>query len=194
VAAGGIALPTPLRLAYLDQVLAAYQERYGEPLPTDLWSIHLFTLREEAGSWGIGIPPGMDATAGALYEIADHGDVELLKGYVVAFRHWMAENGYGDKPLAVTEFGLLLPADYGFPPEFVAQYMRDSFTYLLTARGEDGVAADGGHLVQFAFWYILYDDGAYPTGNLLDGAGGLTPLGEAMSRFLAQLTADAAPP
>ena len=184
IAAGGIALPTPLRLAYLDRVLAAYQAQYGEPLPADLWSIHLFTLREEAGSWGIGIPPGMAETAGELYEIADHGDLDILKGHVVRFRGWMAANGYGDRPLAVTEFGILLPEDYGFPPEFVQQYLRDSFTYLLTATGEEGLVADGGRLVQVAFWYILYDDGDYPTGNLYDApADRLTPLGETMAQF-----------
>jgi hypothetical protein len=190
IAAGGIALPTPLRLAYLDRVLTAYKAAYGEPLPADLWSIHLFTLREEAGSWGIGIPPGMSATAGEPYEIADHGDLDVLKGHVVRFREWMAANGYGDRPLAVTEFGILLPEDYGFPPDFVQEYMRDTFTWLLTATGETGLAADGGRLVQVAFWYILYDDGAYPTGNLYDApAGQLTPLGEAFAPFVNELSA-----
>lgn len=185
IVAGGIALPTPLRLAYLDRVLAAYQAQYGEPLPADLWSIHLFTLREEAGSWGIGIPPGMAETTGELYEIADHGDLDILKTHVVRFRGWMAANGYGDRPLAVTEFGILLPEDYGFPPAFVQQYLRDAFSYLLTATGEEGLAADGGRLVQVAFWYILYDDGDYPTGNLYDApADRLTPLGETLAQFV----------
>ena len=184
IVAGGIALPTPLRLAYLDEVLRIYQERYGEPLPADMWSVHLFILREEKNSWGIDIPPGMDATSGQLYEIEDHGDVDLVKTYVTAFRDWMAANGYGDKPLAVTEFGILLPEDYGFPPAFVQNYLTETFTYFLTATGENGLAADGGHLVQYAFWYSLYDEGAYPTGNLYDARQGvLTPLGQAFIRF-----------
>ncbi len=185
VGAGGIALPTPLRMAYLDAVLATYQERFGEPLPADLWSIHLFVLREEADSWGIGIPPGMDATAGELYGIEDHGDFELAKGYVESFRAWMAANGYGDKPLAVTEFGILLPEDYGFPPEFVQAYLIESYDYFRTATGENGLASDGGRLVQYAFWYSLYDPSAYMTGNLYDGAGGgLTPLGEVFKTYV----------
>ncbi len=184
IGAGGIALPTPLRLAYLDDVLRIYQERYGEPLPADLWSVHLFILREEKDSWGIDIPPGMEATTGQLYEIADHGDVELVKMYVTAFRDWMAANGYGDRPLAVTEFGILLPQDYGFPPTLVQNYLTETFTYFLTATGENGLAADGGRLVQYAFWYSLYDEGAYPTGNLYDvPQGALTPLGQALIRF-----------
>ena len=188
VGAGGIALPTPLRLAYLDEVLRIYRETYDEELPADLWSIHLFILREERGSWGIDIPPGMDAISGELYEIEDHGNIELVKQYVAAFRGWMAANGYADKPLAVTEFGILLPEDYGFPPEFVQDYLRQTYDYFLTATGEDGLAADGGRLVQVAFWYSLFDEGAYPTGNLYDARrGALTPLGEAFIRYTEEL-------
>ncbi len=188
VGAGGIALPTPLRLAYLDDVLAAYQARYGGPLPADLWAIHLFILREEAGSWGIDIPPGMEATAGELYEIADHGDLVLMQGYVVAFRDWLAANGYGDRPLAVTEFGLLFPEDYGFPPAFVQAYMTKAFDYFRTATGPAGLAADGGRLVQYAFWFSLYDDGDYRTGNLYDAERDvLTPLGEVYRDYVAGL-------
>lgn len=184
IGAGGIALPTPLRLAYLDDVLRIYRERYGESLPADLWSVHLFILREEKDSWGIDIPPGMAPTTGQLYEIEDHGDVELVKAYVTDFRDWMAANGYSDKPLAVTEFGILLPEDYGFPPAFVQNYLSETFTYFLTATGKNGLATDGGRLVQYAFWYSLYDEGAYPTGNLYDAQQGvLTPLGQAFIRF-----------
>lgn len=185
IGAGGISLPTPLRLAYLDRVLQHYRQRYGEPMPVDLWAIHLFTLREEAESWGIGIPPGMTETSGRLYEIEDHGDIELMKGHVVGFREWMAANGYGDRPLAVTEFGILLPEDYGFPPEFVQNYMTEAFEYFRTATGDDGLAADGGRLVQYAFWYSLYDEGEYKTGNLFDGeTGELTTLGRAFIRYV----------
>ena len=185
IGAGGIALPTPLRLAYLDDVLRIYDEKYGEPLPADLWSIHLFILREEKDSWGIDIPPGRSETAGELYEIEDHGDIELVKAYTEAFRDWMVANGYGDKPLAVTEFGILLPEDYGFPPEFVRQYLEETFEYFRSATGEHGLTSDGGRLVQYAFWYSLYDEGAYPTGNLYDAERGvLTPLGEAFVRYI----------
>ena len=188
VSAGGIALPTPLRLAWLDEVLRIYRETYGHDLPADLWSIHLFILREERDSWGIDIPPGMDETEGELYEIEDHGNVELVKQYVVAFRGWMAANGYADRPLAVTEFGILLPEDYGFPPEFVQNYMQQTYDYFLTATGEDGLAADDGRLVQYAFWYSIFDEGAYPTGNLYDARRGvLTPLGEAFIRYTESL-------
>lgn len=89
----------------------------------------------------------------------------------------------------MTEFGILLPEDYGFPPEFVQNYMRQTYDYFLTATGEDGLAADDGRLVQYAFWYSLFDEGAYPTGNLYDARrGALTPLGEAFVRYIEELT------
>lgn len=188
VAAGGIALPTPLRLRYLDSVLAHYEATYGEPLPADLWHIHTFTLREELDSWGIGIPPGMAETSGMLYEIEDHGRVDLLMAHIQTFREWMAANGYAGAPLAVTEFGILLPEDYGFPIEFVGQYMREAFDFFRSATGENGPAADGGRLVQYWFWYSLYDAGAYPTGNLFDGARQeVTTLGTMYQDYIREL-------
>ena len=157
-------------------------------MPADLWSIHLFILREERDSWGIDIPPGLDETTGQLYEIEDHGDIELVKTYVQAFRGWMAANGYADNPLAVTECGVLLPEDYGFPPEFVRNYLMETFDYFLSATGENGLASDGDRLVQYAFWYSLFDEGAYPTGNLYDARrGALTPLGEAYIDYVESL-------
>ena len=57
---------------------------------------------------------------------------------------------------------------------------------LLDATGPNGLASDGGHLVQYAFWYILQDDGDYQTGNLYDrGLNILTPLGEAFKQYVA---------
>jgi hypothetical protein len=189
VVAGGIALPTPLRLRYLDTVLTHYQATYGEPLPTDMWHIHTFTLREEADSWGIGIPPGMSETTGLLYEIEDHARIDLFVEHITNFRDWMAANGYSDKPLAITEMGILMPADYGFPIEVVGQYMRDAFDYLQTATGENGLAADGGRLVQYWFWFILYDP-VYTTGNLFNiEQMQLTELGEIYQAYLNNLPA-----
>lgn len=186
IGAGGVAMPSPLRLAYLDAVLAHYEATFGAPMPVDLWSVHAFTLREEQDSWGIGIPPGIDAREGQLFEIEDHADVDIFRRHIRDFRAWLATNDYRETPLAVTEFGILLPEDYGFPGEVVADYLRQTMAFMRTATDADtGYAADGDRLVQFWFWYSLYDEGAYPTGNLYDPqTGGLTPLGEAYSDFV----------
>lgn len=189
IGAGGVAMPSPLRLAYLDAVLAHYEARYGAPMPVDLWSVHAFTLREERDSWGIGIPPGMDETSGQLFEIEDHADVDIFRGHIRDFRSWLAANGYRETPLAVTEFGILLPADYGFPEEIVAEHLRQTMDFMRSATDADtGYPADGDRLVQIWFWYSLYDEGAYPTGNLYDPATGLTPLGEAYREYLLTLS------
>jgi hypothetical protein len=188
VAIAGVAQPTPLRLAYLDRILESYQAAYGQPLPVDLWNVHAYILREERDSWGVDIPPGMEVGTGQLYEIADHGDIMLFRQSILSFRAWMAERGYAERPLVVSEMGILLPPDYGFPPEFVADYMRQAFDFLLTAANESGYSADDGRLVQYWFWYSLYDPGAYSTGNLYDRQTySLTPLGEAYKTYWGEL-------
>ncbi|MEJ2211106.1 MAG: glycosyl hydrolase [Anaerolineae bacterium] len=188
VAIGGISQPTPLRLRYLERILSAYEGAYGEPLPVDVWNVHNFILREERGSWGVDIPPGLDEDSGRLYEIADHDDLEIFQQQIVGFRRWMAAQGQRDKPLIVTEYGILMPAEYGFPPDQVEAFMLDTFEFFRTATDPElGYPADGGRLVQRWCWYSLHDS-RYPTGNLLDpDEGSLTPLGRAFAEYARSL-------
>jgi hypothetical protein len=168
VAIGGVSQPTPLRLTYLDRLLTAYRERYGGPMPVDVWNVHNFLLREQRDSWGVDIPPGMDAREGMLYEIDDHDDLDAFAAQVVAFRRWMAERGYREHPLVISEYGILMPADYGFGPDRVQAFLYATFDYLSTASdGELGYPPDGDRLVQWWAWYSLADT-RYPTGNLFD--------------------------
>ncbi len=185
VAIGGVSQPTPLRLRYLDRILEAYRQRYGQEMPVDVWNVHNFVLREERGSWGVDIPPGMDDAAGRLYEIDDHDDLELFRRQLVEFRRWMKERGQQNKPLLVTEYGILMPNEYGFSPEAVRQFMLDTFEIMRTLRDPAlGYPADGGRLVQRWCWFSLQDD-RYPTGDLFDPASGrLTVLGEAFARYI----------
>jgi hypothetical protein len=184
VAIGGVSQPTPLRLRYLDLVLEAYQRQYGEPLPVDVWNIHNFILREERDSWGVDIPPGIEQNKGRLHEIADHDDLAIFAEQIVAFRRWMKERGQQDRPLIVTEYGILMPGDYGFPPWRVQNFMLETFAFFHSAVDPDlGCPKDGHRLVQRWCWYSLADE-RYPTGNLVqpDGAG-LTSLGMAFARY-----------
>ncbi len=109
VAIGSIVQPTPVRLQYLDLVLDAYRTKFGEPMPVDVWNIHIYILQEIKNSWGGEIPPGVDAATGMLYTVRDHVDLEILKSQVIAMRDWMKQRGYQDRPLIVTEFGALFP-------------------------------------------------------------------------------------
>lgn len=168
IAAGAIVQPTPLRLQYLDMVLDTYTSTYGVQMPVDVWNIHAFILREEAGSWGAWIPPGIDVTKGMLYEIDDNGSVPIFKEGIERFRDWMADNGYQNRPLIITEFGIQMPSDYGFPPERVRSFLNETFDYLSTASDPDtGYPADDYRLVQKWAWYSLTDDNF--NGWLFDG-------------------------
>ena len=185
VAIGGVSQVTPLRLQYLDMIIEAYQDLYGQMIPVDVWNVHNFILREERESWGVGIPPGISDDQGRLYEIHDHDDIETFREQIVAFRRWMKVHGEREKPLIVSEYGILMPADYGFPYEKVKKFMYASFDYFLTATDNSlGYAADGNRLVQRWAWYSLSDT-VYSTGNLFDPeTGHITPLGLAYASYV----------
>lgn len=188
VGLGGVSQPTPLRLAYLDLVLETYRATHGRPLPTDFWNVHTFILREEAESWGVGIPPGMDGQAelGILYELDAHTNPEIFAQNLINFRVWMAERGYQNRPLVVTEYGILMPPDFGYPPEVVAAFLEDTLDFFTTAQHPTiGYPADDNRLVQWWFWYGIHEnDSRYATGNLYDDeTGKLTPAGILFSQY-----------
>ncbi|MBN1953860.1 MAG: hypothetical protein JW900_02310 [Anaerolineae bacterium] len=178
VAIGGVSQPTPLRLRYLDQVLACYRQQFAGEMPVDVWNVHNFILREERDSWGVDIPPGFADEAGMLYEIDDSDDLAIFARQIVDFRRWMAERGYRDRPLVVSEYGILMPEDYGFPPQRVVAFIGGSFDFFLAAADPAlGYPADDDRLVQRWCWYSLADV-TYPTGNLFDPqTGEMTAVG-----------------
>ncbi len=168
VAVGGISQPTPLRLRYLDLVLEAYRTEFGTALPAQAWHIHNYMLREERDSWGVDIPPGIADNTGILYGIDDSGNLDAFRSQIYAFRRWMAARGYGGQPLIISEFGVPMPEDYGFPPERMAEFLRETWRFFLTAAdGSLGDPHDGGRLVQRWCWFSLADP-VYNTGNLID--------------------------
>jgi hypothetical protein len=185
VAIGGISEPSPLRLRYLDRVLQLYRDKYGQAMPIDVWNVHNFILPEERGSWGVDIPPGIRVTRGLTYTIQDHDSLRYFKQQLIDFRRWMAERGYRDKELLVSEYGVLMYEDYGFDYPRVRDFMLGSFDVMLnTTDAELGLPADGNRLVQRWCWYSL-DDDVYPTGNLAGVNGGeLTPLGRDFKAYL----------
>jgi len=200
VAVAAVVQGTPLRLHYLNLVLDAYQARYGTPLPADIWTVHGFTLPEcnKSGCWGASIPPGLDAFAGEgkTYNISDHGDIEIFKQNLLAFRQWMAAHHYRDKPLILTEYGILLSPLHGFPYNIVRQYMLASFDFLLnTTDSTTGYPADGNRLVQSWSWFSLnsppynLSTGKGFNGNLFDPTTQqIQPLGQDYAAYITNLT------
>ncbi len=188
VAIGGVSQPTPLRMAYLDRILAAYRARFGTEMPVDVWNVHAFILREQRDSWGVGIPPGLAEDAGRLYEIADHDDLTLFQQQIIDFRRWMAERGLRNAPLMVSEYGILMPESYGFPADRVAEFMVGTFDFFLTAGDpEIGYPADENRLVQAFCWYSTADT-HYPTPNLFDPeTRAITPVGEMFRAYVSSL-------
>ncbi len=164
VAIGGVIQPTPLRLQYLDKVLAAYQLKFGMSMPIDIWNIHLYILQEVAGSWGASIPVGISATVGMVYTPPQSLDLGIFSSLVRDMRTWMKSRGYQNKPLIVTEYGVLFPMwllndQYGLTQADINQFINDSTNYLNTAVDVDlGYPADGYRLVQQAAFYSLDDD------------------------------------
>jgi len=110
IAIAGIVQPTPIRLRYLDMVLAEYQRLYSEPMPVEIWDIHNFILPENC-YWGASVPPGLEAYQSeavpcpANNSLDDHGNIEIFKQQIRTFRQWMKNHGYQDRPLIVSEYG-----------------------------------------------------------------------------------------
>ena len=156
---GGVVQPTPIRLQYLDMILDAYQARYGQSMPVDVWNVHNYVLREGATGWGCGIPPGTDEALAIEYSVQDHDDLDYWKAHLVAMRQWMRDRGYRHRPLVITEYGIIMPHFYGFDQPRVQSFMLNTFDWLTTATDpETGYPADGNRLVQGWAWYSLYVD------------------------------------
>ncbi|MFH1905821.1 MAG: glycosyl hydrolase [Chloroflexota bacterium] len=110
--------------------------------------------------------------------------LDIFKEHIIAFRKWMAANGYRDKPLAVTEFGILLGVEDGYTPERIAQYLRESVSWLETAVDEElGYSLDGNRLVQRWAWFSLADR-YFPVSDLANlEADTITIVGQAYREY-----------
>ncbi len=198
VATAGIVQPTPIRLRYLDAVLAEYKRLYHRPMPVDIWTVHNFILREVEDEWGAEIPPGMEAYAaeGKRYTVIDHGRMDIFQQQIRDFRAWMARQGYRNKPLVVTEYGILMPKEYGFDEEVVQKFMLESFDFMRNTRDADvGYPLDDHRLVQGWGWFSLndkeFDMKTFVgfNGNLFDHDNGvMSAFGQTFGAYTAPLT------
>jgi len=204
VAIGGVIEPTALRLKWLDRVLSEYESRYGVSMPVDVWNTHVQILPEKAGSWGAEIPVGLTETQGSLFDFSDdnfsaNANPVFFRQLITQFRQWMKDRGFENKPLMVSEYGVLFPSDYAagggrvIGDQGVIDFMHATFSFMLEARDPElGYAADDDRLVQQWLWYSLNDqpfDDA--TGRGFNGAlfshldpTRITPFGIAFRQYI----------
>jgi len=233
VAIAGLVEVTPGRLNYLDLVWQAYQTRYGTTMPVDVWNMHLYVLpetnRDGTQPWGSasiakGTPLRLGKRQGAdwpydgsaqqycfnslYYCWAAHDNMDLFKEQVVAMRTWMKAHGQQNKPLILSEFGILwadtpgiipdypnqcwVVDEYGncYTPERAAQFLDKTFNYLNTAQDAAlGYPLDGNRLVQQWLWFHMNNgvDGLGHVSNIVTATTPYTfaPAGKA---FMANVT------
>ena len=194
VAIGGVVQPTPVRLQYLDMIWDGYRARYGTDMPVDVWNVHNFILREAGpdcpagGVWGAFIPPGISQPCGRLYTLNDHDNMDIFRQQIRDFRAWMKAKGQQDKPLIVSEYGILFPEELGFGADRVRNFMLATFDFFMNARDPDlGYPADDYHLVQQWAWFSL-DVTSFEWGHTYSALydrdqGALTSLGQAFVSY-----------
>lgn len=193
VGIGGVVQSTPIRLQYLDMILEAYEKKYKTKMPVDVWNVHDYVLREGIDGWGCGIPPETDPSLAEAYGINDHDNLEYWTGHLIELRKWMRDRGYQDRPLIVTEFGILMPELYGYDYTRVRDFMLATFDWMMTATDPStGYPADGNRLVQAWAWYSLNDPAfeGYTSWNHLFNPDtfNITRLGQQYAAYTAPLT------
>lgn len=122
IATAGLVEFTPMRAQYLDIVWDSYVARYGEPMPVDAWTMHLYILSESndgdayfalGTDPALAIPYNCNCSDPDTYCHAEHDDLNLVIDQVRRMRNWMKAHGQQDKPLLVTEYSILKPYNLG---------------------------------------------------------------------------------
>jgi len=229
VAIGGMVEATPLRLKYLDRVWNAYTNTYGMTMPVDIWNIHGFPLNEvscqynSSYAFGAGIPAGLTDTVGNLYnsltDVSGNVYFSNLQAQIVALRTWMQQHGQQNKPLIITEYGVLYsdwicslsglcPVGTFSPSSVQTNMMYPSFTYFLNHTDCTLSSIDGCRFVQRWNWYSTDDDSGFPcaigwcqnfNGNLfysdLNGTSqGISQIGTSWANYVQPLPPGSNPP
>jgi hypothetical protein len=191
IANGGIVQPTPCRLTYLDIVWDTYLDTFGEPMPVDVWNIHAFILREVYNSWGASTPPGVDRNCAMDYTVEQADDMDIFVDNLKDMRAWMKDKGQQNKPLIISEYGVLWPAWYApqFDAQRVSQFMTRTFDlFLYETDPEIGYPADDYRLVQAWAWYSLSDDRQYNGYLFRSSSKAISAMGQAFADYTAALS------
>lgn len=153
IGVAGLVQVTPGRLQYLDKVWHAYLQKFGTPMPVDVWNMHLYILPEvdwEGRPNGIanvalGTDPalGMKESGGQrtrcndprdnIYCFAEHDNMIIFADQVYRMRTWMKARGQQNKPLIISEYSILYPfEDYDDPNNPTRCYLQDELGQCFT--------------------------------------------------------------
>jgi hypothetical protein len=166
VAIGSIIQGTPLRMQWLTLTWNAYKNLYGVDMPVDVWTMHN-QMVTEAPSQGADIPLGTDPALARVIGEQDNDNLNYFIEYVARMRQWMKDHGQQNKPLYITEYGVLQPEYLGFTSDRINQFMNSTFTWMFHAKDSNlGLPEDDYRLVQRWNWFALN----VPHGSL--GQGG----------------------
>ena len=173
VAVAGLVEVTPGRLQYLQIVWDTYISLYGTTMPVDVWNMHIYILPETVGiaNVALGTDPALafkyaithSAGVSNVYTYGDHDNLSVFDSQVRRMRQWMKDHGQQDKPLLLSEFGLLydenVTDEFGknFTVPRATTFLTKSFTYLATTTDTAlGMPADGNRLVQQWVWFSTH--------------------------------------
>lgn len=153
VGIAGLVEVTPGRLQYLDKVWQAYLQKFGIPMPVDVWNMHLYILPEvsyEGNPNGIAnIALGTDPALGVresggqkerctnpqdnIYCFAEHDNMDIFIDQIIKMRSWMKEHGQHNRPLIISEYSILYPfEDYDDPVNPTKCFLQDEFGSCFT--------------------------------------------------------------
>ena len=149
VAISGLVQVTPGRLQYLDRVWFRYRSMFGNYMPVDVWTMHIYVLPEllpdgKTPNGIANIALGTDVALGkresggnaslcsqaGVYCYAEHDDIQIFAEHVVSMRKWMKDHGQQNKPLLLTEYSILYP--YITFPNGSCDFLRDEFGNCFT--------------------------------------------------------------
>lgn len=193
VAIGGIIQSTPSRINYLDKIWGSYWSRYGTEMPVDVWNVHNFIFKEACDDYGADVPPGWSDCYGVIYDDHKHNDMYIFTTQIQIFRQWMKDHGQQQKPLIVSEYGIVYRHAGMEHLSLVQTFMTQTFDYFMNAKDCNlGYAADECRLVQRWAWYSLDDNHTDASGQpyfniyayLIDpNTGALTATGQTFAEY-----------
>lgn len=144
---------TPGRLQYLDRVWQAYLQKYGVPIPVDVWNMHLYILPEVEwegqpngiANVAVGTDPALGIRNGCcnpqncldprdnIYCYSEHDNLTIFADQILRMRTWMKEHGEQNKPLIISEYSILYPFEnYDNEENPTRCFLQDEFGKCFT--------------------------------------------------------------